>query len=425
MTMRQPLVTERLYYNDATLSCFNAEVTDIREASRANGQSVWQIALNRTAFYPTSGGQPFDVGTLEATSRSGAVLSVEVLEVVEDDAGEVWHVTQKPLLAGTMVTGRVNRERRVDHMQQHSGQHLLSAAFQRECAATTVSFRLGAESSTIDLAVEKLTDEVILRVEKLCNTVIAENRPVRLHTVQRAEAEALLAEGKLRKLPEREGTIRMVEITEFDLNACGGTHVRATGQIGGLLMRKVEKVRQGMRVEFVCGQRAVAAARLDYARLHAAAGLLTTAPAQLVEMIAKQVADGKAAAKERHTLLEEVARMTAASMVRESSADEGLMVRVFPDRDAEFLKLLAHALMKSVGGKIVLLASTQAEPAAVVLARTSGAEMHCGEVLRPQLAKFNARGGGSAEMAQGAVPRAALDALLAGLEADVRARVQR
>ena len=418
-------MTERLYYNDATLSTFSAEVTDIREASRANGQSVWQIALDRSAFYPTSGGQPFDVGTLQATSRSGAVLSVDVLEVVEDDAGEVWHVTQKPLLAGTEVTGSVDRERRLDHMQQHSGQHLLSAAFLRECAATTVSFHLGSESSTIDLAVEKLSDEAMQRVEKLCNVVIAEDRSVSLHTVPRAAAEAMLAEGKLRKLPEREGTIRMVEIADFDLNACGGTHVRATGQIGGLLIRKVEKVRQGMRVEFVCGQRAVAAARLDYARLQSAAGLLTTAPAQLPEMIAKQLADAKAAAKERHGLLEDLARMTAATMLREASADERLMTRVFADRDAGFLKLLAHALMKAAEGKMILLASTQAEPVTVVLARGSGVALHCGNLLRQQLEKCNARGGGSAEMAQGAVPQSSLDALLAGLAADLHPQVQR
>src|SRR5580698_8160483 len=272
-------MTDRLYYRDSFARTFSAHVTDIREASRADGVSVWQIALNQTAFYPTSGGQPHDMGTLRATSRNGAVLEIPVEGVEEDETGQLWHFTRKPLLAGAAVEGEIDWTRRLDHIQQHSGQHLLSAVFARELHAPTVSFHLGEASSTIDIAVESLAHHSLERVEHIANELIAEDRAVTMRTVDRSEADSLLAAGTLRKLPEREGTIRIIEIADYDLNACGGTHVRGTGQIGGLLIRGVERVRQGMRIEFVCGLRAVAAARADFTALTRGASLLSMARA--------------------------------------------------------------------------------------------------------------------------------------------------
>ncbi len=415
-------MAQRLYYYDASLATFEAEVTDIREVSRANGQSLWQIALDRSAFYPTSGGQPHDTGVLEATARSGAKLEVPIVEVLEDEAGEVWHLTHKPLLAGTRVEGRIDWARRLDHMQQHSGQHLLSAAFQREFAAPTVSFHLGEESSTIDLAVEGLGNDQMVRVERLANEVIAENRSVSLRTVQRDGAEALLASGILRKLPERQGSIRMVEIADFDLNACGGTHVSATGEIGCLLIRRIDKVSNGLRVEFVCGLRAVDAARRDFPTLSTAAALLSSAPRQLPEAIARLQAENKAAAKENQSLLEEIARHMAAELLAGAPQDNGLRFirEALENRDLTFLKLLARNLTKASAEAVVLLASTQVEPAAVLLARGSQSDVHCGNLLRERLAALCVRGGGSADMAQGAIPRDHLDELLAQVENAIR-----
>src|SRR5579883_2211238 len=210
---------DRLYYDDSFLRTFSARVVDIREASRTGGLSLWQIALDRTAFYPTSGGQPFDTGTLTATSRNGAVLEIPVESVEEDEAGHVWHFTRKPLTAGTEVHGSIDWPRRLDHIQQHSGQHLLSAVFARELAAHTVSFHLGESLSTIDLATGPIAHYSLERVERIANEIIAENRPVTIRTVSRDEAEKLLAEGALRKLPGREGSIRLIEIAAYDLNA--------------------------------------------------------------------------------------------------------------------------------------------------------------------------------------------------------------
>jgi alanyl-tRNA synthetase len=300
------VVAERLYYDASALEPraleFAATVTDIRLDSKDASGQLWQISLNKTAFYPVGGGQPWDVGTLTATSRSGAVLEVQVERVEEDEAGEVWHYVRKPLLEGAEVMGCVDAERRRYHAQQHSGQHLLSAMFLQELGAKTVSFHLGADKVTIDLAVEKLGEEELERVERAANGLIYEDRAITPKWVERAEAEAMLERGELRKLPERDGPMRIVEMQGVEFNACGGTHVAATGAIGSILLRRTEKVKQGTRVEFCCGLRAVQAARNDYGLLRQVAGLLTVGAKDVPGRVEKLLADGKAAAKELKVL---------------------------------------------------------------------------------------------------------------------------
>jgi len=301
-------VAERLYYEDAAALEFRAVVTDIRLDSHAVAESgqreqVWQVALDRTAFYPVGGGQPWDTGVLVATAKSGAVLEVPVERVEEDEAGEVWHFVRKPLPEGTEVVGRVDAERRMDHAQQHTGQHLLSAVFLKELGAPTISFHLGADSVTIDLKVEKVSEEELRRVEAVANRLIYEDRAMRPGWVSREEAEAMLARGELRKLPERSGAMRIVEMEGVEFNACGGTHVRSTGAIGGLLVRRVEKVKQGWRVEFCCGSRAVRVAGKDFARLRELGALLSVGVGDLAGRVAGLIEDKKSAAKEAKTLL--------------------------------------------------------------------------------------------------------------------------
>jgi alanyl-tRNA synthetase len=302
-------VAERLYYaGDAAAALeFRAVVTDVRLDSHAVGESgqkeqVWQVALDRTAFYPAGGGQPWDTGVLVATARSGAVLEVPVERVEEDEAGEVWHYVRKPLPEGTEIVGRVDADRRMDHAQQHTGQHLLSAMFLKELGARTVSFHLGADSVTIDLAsregAEKVSEEELRLVEAAANRLIYEDRAMRPRWVEREEAEAMLARGELRKLPERAGRIRIVEMEGVEFNACGGTHVRSTGAIGGLLVRRVEKVKQGQRVEFCCGLRAVRAAGRDYALLRQTGLLLSVGAADIPDRVQRLQEDKKAAVKE-------------------------------------------------------------------------------------------------------------------------------
>jgi alanyl-tRNA synthetase len=310
-------VAERLYFDAAGEAAaaleFRAVVTDVRLDSHAVGESgqkeqVWQVALDRTAFYPAGGGQPWDTGLLVATAKSGAVLEVPVERVEEDEAGEVWHYVRKPLPEGTEIVGRVDADRRMDHAQQHTGQHLLSAMFLQELGARTVSFHLGADSVTIDLAVEKVSEEELRLVEAAANRLIYEDRAMRPTWVEREEAEAMLARGELRKLPERAGRMRIVEMEGVEFNACGGTHVRSTGAIGGLLVRRVEKVKQGQRVEFCCGLRAVRATGKDYARLRELGGLLSVGPADLAGRVAGLIEDKKVSAKRIKSLEKELSQ---------------------------------------------------------------------------------------------------------------------
>jgi alanyl-tRNA synthetase len=218
------VVATRLYYDDPALE-FHGIVTDIRLDSRSADGALWQVSLDRTVFYPKGGGQPWDTGVLVATAKSGAVLEVPVERVEEDESGEVWHYVRKPLPQGTEIVGRVDACRRLDHAQQHSGQHLLSAMFLRELNARTVSFHLGAESVTIDLALPedaaKLTDADLERIEAVTNRVVYEDRIIAPKWVPRAEAEAMLERGDLRKLPERDGPMRIVEMRGVEFNACG------------------------------------------------------------------------------------------------------------------------------------------------------------------------------------------------------------
>ena len=411
-------MAERLYYADSFLKSFDATVVDIREHSRKDGSSIWHIALDRTAFYPSSGGQPHDTGTLTATSPSGATLTLPVFSVEEDESGEVWHATQKPLPAGTRIAGAIDWSRRLDHMQHHSGQHLLSAICARELGAATVSFHLGEEVSTIDLAVEVLTRDQIVHLEELTNLAIAEDHVLEMKTVEAEEAQSMLAAGRLRKLPERAGAIRLIEIPGIDLNACGGTHVRSLGQIGGLSLRGTERVKSSVRLSFVCGLRAAQTARRDNELLTQLAGSLSIQRESLPDAIERKVTEARHSAKERQRLREELADYHASRLLVEDPIDGGkrLVVRRFADRDATYIKLLASRLVAAAPQTIVLLASTEQEPASLVLAHSVDVnKLHCGQMLTAALAAEGLRGGGSPTMAQGQAPEAVLHKIMESL----------
>jgi alanyl-tRNA synthetase len=438
---------ERLYYADSALTEFNATVTDIRERSRNGGTSVWQVALDRTAFYPTSGGQPHDTGTLAATAPSGARLEAPVIEVEEDEQGEVWHLTPKPLLAGTQIEGLIDRERRTDHMQQHSGQHLLSALFYRELRALTISFHLGDTVSTIDLNKESIKPAELAHIERLANDIVAEGRPVTLRTVSAEHADLLLQAGTLRKLPTRAGDIRLVVISgegagsvtqtvngedapkhDLDVNACGGTHVASTSQIGAVLIRGTEHIRQSTRISFLCGNRAVAAARADDTLLTQLSRELSAPRTDLPAAVARLKSEARVATKERQNLREELANYHAARLLVEDSPQNDLRIvrRVFTDRDADYIKLLASRVTSAAAHTVALLASTRQpgqqpeEPATLVVACSPEPGRNAGELLRAAISASGGRGGGSATLAQGLVPPDQLPAVLDALEAKLR-----
>lgn len=414
---------ERLYYKDSFLKSFTAVVTDVRQLASNQGESVWQLAFDRTAFYPDSGGQPCDMGVSRATSPGGVALEVAVESVEEDEHGQVWHMVRKPLSVGTHVDAEIAWDRRLDHMQQHTGQHLLSAIFLRELNAPTVSFHLGQSSSTIDLAATPVAPHSVERIERLVNELIAENRPVSVHYVARAEAESMLASGALRKLPDRSGDIRLIEIAGIEHNACGGTHVRSTGQIGGMLLRSTEKVSRGVRVEFVCGLRAVQTARADAAILARSTAALSVGAADIPAAIERLKTESKNGTKERMDLREQLADYHAARLAVEVPIAGGLRLvnRTWRDRDASYVKLLATRLTSAAPSTVAIFCSENGVTVSLFFARSLDLAFDCGRMLREALAQLGLRGGGSADLAQGEVPAEQAQALRASLSEAVRA----
>ncbi len=383
-------VTDRLYYHDSFLYHFEAQVL---ESVELQGRPA--IVLDRTAFYPTSGGQVHDTGKFIL----GNDAEVPVAEVAEEEDGKIYHLTSSPVEPGQAVQGHIDAARRRDHMQQHSGQHVLSAAFVRLFDVPTVSFHMGAETCTIDLAVKSLTSSQIAQAEQLANEVIMEDRPVSIRFVSLDEARSL----DLRKLPPKQtGQLRLIDIADFDLTACGGTHVRSTGQIGAILVRKTENVKQGIRVEFVCGLRAVATARQDYTTLTEAAGHFSAHIRELPQQVQKVIQETKAAGKVQHKLLEELAELHARSLLAEISVKPRVVIAAYAERDAAFIKLLAQKLTAQPE-VVALLASGAGQPA-IVFAQTPGMKSNMGQLLKDVLAKLGGRGGGSADMAQGGLP---------------------
>ena len=391
-------LTDRLYYHDSFLREFDAAVISCTpEGPR------WKVILNKTAFYPTSGGQPHDLGTL------GDVQVVEVVDAPNIAAGpeasnpgdphHVVHYTTAEVAAGP-IHGRIDWSRRLDHMQQHTAQHLLSAAFIELFGFQTVSFHLGKGISTIDLAAPSVVLRQIEAAERRTNEIIFENRPVviRFGTAQQ------LAESGIRKKVDREGILRVIEIEGFDRQPCGGTHLARTGQAGLTLLRKLERSREHWRIEFVAGYRALAAARSDFATLTQAASLLSCALADVPAGITKIIEDRRTRNTAIKHLEERLANLEAQSLLQqhpETSSGPRLILAMPPDATPAYLALLAAKL---VAEKNVIALLVGRESGHVAAARSAELTQDLGATLRESLREFNGKGGGAKHFAQGALP---------------------
>ena len=393
-------MTKRLYYDSSEIHEFDSVVEAVTTPSPE--QSRPAVILRETAFYPTSGGQVHDTGwlTLNGAER------LRVTEVADAEDGRIVHYLEAPAppLAGAAVHGSIDAERRRDHMQQHTGQHVLSAAFVELYQMPTVSFHMGTSEAycSIDLAVPAVSPEQIVAAEKRANQIVFEDRPVRVRYVSRAEAEKL----GLRKLPPAErDELRLIEIADFDLSACGGTHVGSSGQIGSILLRKTEKVRQGTRVEFVCGNRAVRMARRDYSALTEAAALFSAQLWDVPEQIRKNADESRLLRKQKDDTLDQLAEVMALAALNAESETSGrkIIVRVFSDRDIGFAKLFAQKVTRAGTTAIALVASI-VEPPGLVFAQTPGGSADMGALLKQVLSSVGGRGGGSRDFAQGGVP---------------------
>ena len=377
-------MTERLYYHDAYLRQFDAQALE----SAGDGNTVY---LDRTAFYPTSGGQPFDLGS---------IAGIAVREVI-DEGDRIAHRMAAPLAAGPVACS-IDWTRRFDHMQQHTGQHLISAVFEELFHLRTVSFHLGAESSTIDLEGGAVDARVIAAVEARANEIVWENRPVGVTYEESAAVQGL------RKPSDREGTLRIIAIEGLDRSACGGTHVRATGEIGTVLLRKTEKIRQSVRVEFLCGGRAVRRAHADYEALSRVAQIFSSSLDEAPAVVAAQMETARNGDKARRKLELDLAAYQGKELYQNTApGPDGLRRAVKRATSGSLDELRAVAQNFTAQPQSVFVA-TLAAPPSILLATSADSGVDAGQKLKAALTEAGGRGGGTARMAQGSVPDAAL-----------------
>lgn len=385
-------MSERLYYDDSYLREFRARVLDRSQDGRI-------LYLDRTAFYPTSGGQPHDVGSI-----AGAA----VVDVVDEEE-RIAHRIASPVDT-VEVDCSVDWARRYDHMQQHSGQHLLSAVFIEQFGIETCSFHLGEEISTLDLEAPAIGVEKVIGAERRANEAVWENRPIVV------TYEDAVSAGDLRKPTGRAGTLRVVSIEGLDRIACGGTHVRLTGEIGPILIRRLEKIRNTVRVEFLCGGRAVRRSRADYDLLTRTAQAFSTSLDEVPQVASAQLDTVRDSERMRRKLEAELARYQGRELYEATPPDASgvrRIVRRVPKGSMEELRALAQSF--TAQPKAVFIGVVE-QPSAVLLAVSTDADVDAGKTLQPIVAQAGGRGGGSARMAQGSVPSVeALDTVVQSL----------
>lgn len=379
--------TERLYYADSHLIEFEARVVDVTE--RVSGWTA--VVLNRTAFYPTGGGQPSDTGTLNGS---------RVVECIDDGERGVLHVVQGLAPArNAIVSGRVDWLRRLDHMQQHTGQHILSQAFIKLFNAPTKSFRVLETTCEIDVELHNPTTEVIERAVELANNVVWEDRAITIHNVTSDQA----AEMALRKQPAREGDLRLIEIEGFDLTPCGGTHAYRTGEVGMIAMRSWERAKGLTRIEFVAGVRALADYRKANRTAREVAALFSTGRDDAPQNAAQLVEENKELHRQVRALEEEAAGVEAERLFAAAdvlSDGTRVIAHIFAARDPESLKQLAHALIAHPQ-TIAILASSDQDAARLIFARSADAPGDMNALMREACTLLDGRGGGRPDMAQG------------------------
>jgi alanyl-tRNA synthetase len=380
------MATHRIYYDDSFARDFEAKVLTCEPCVHGS-TPAWEVVLEETALYPASGGQPCDFGKLG---------DANVLEV-RDDGDEIVHIVDRELPAGP-IHGCVDWVRRFDHMQQHTGQHLLSAMFQERFGRPTVSFHLGAELSSIDLRGAEPTAEILEGAERAANRIIFEDRPINV----RYGTQEQLAEMGVRKEVERTGILRAIEIEGADLQPCGGTHVRRSAQIGMLLVRRCTKMRQDWRVEFACGARAERLARNDFRLIARTAANLACAPDDLADAAARLVTERDTNFKEVRSLLQRLAELEAASVLQSTPASGSgirIIVRAFDEStQPDYLGFFSTQLAKTEG--VVSLLGLKGNGQVVFAQHPSdGKDMNA--LLKRVFERFTGKGGGNRDFARG------------------------
>jgi alanyl-tRNA synthetase len=390
-------MTQRIYYSEPYRRSFDGTILAVDTVA---GHT--HVTLDQTAFYPTSGGQPFDTGTL-----GGAAVT----DVIDREDGTIAHVVSGSPRVGEVVTGEIDWARRFDHMQQHTGQHVLSAAFDRLCGVRTESFHMGqlhpttqntrggglGLSSTIDLARE-VSESEIAKAEDDANRIVWEDRPVTIRFASPEEAAAM----PLRKESARTGPLRLIEVRDYDLSACGGTHVERTGAIGMIAIGGWEKFKGGSRVEFLCGGWALQRFRVWRGALSAVQKHLSVPPIEMAASIERMQEDAKGIQRTVRGFQEKLAAHEAQALAAraERIGDTLLIAEALEGWDPQGLKAIAVAATAAQPEAVVAL-FTSSTPAQVVIARGSKSNVDAGALLKRLAAEFGGKGGGKPDLAQG------------------------
>ncbi|MCX7763054.1 MAG: DHHA1 domain-containing protein [Candidatus Kryptonium sp.] len=375
-------MTQKLYYTDSYTTNFRAKVIDVKTY---NAQSA--IILDKTYFYPTSGGQEHDTGFINNS---------KVVDVIETDEDEILHLIDGDIPSGE-VECKIDWERRFSNMQQHTGQHILSRAFEILLNAETVSSRLGDDVGTIDLDIDSLNYDKVHEVESLANQIVWENRDVKIHFVNDSE----ISKFPLRKPPKVSGTIRIIEVSNFDYSPCGGTHVSKTGEIGLIKVKRWERVKGGLiRVEFVCGIRALRDYQVKNKVSNELVSLLSVRDFELSEQVSKILETQKEKQRLINFLMEKLIEFEAETLVKSSEkvGTVNLISASFEDRNPEELKILARKLIQHP--QIVAVLGAKFNGANFIMARSADVQIDLKEILSEVLNLTGGRGGGKSDFVQ-------------------------
>jgi alanyl-tRNA synthetase len=375
---------KKLYYQDAYIKSFTAQVVD--QGKDSDGK--YYIVLDQTAFYPTGGGQPHDIGTIE---------NIKVLNV-EETEGEVRHYLESDVHdVSSPVYGVIDWDRRYDHMQQHAGQHILSAAFEQLYGYKTIGFHLGNETLTIDLETGNLFESEALKVEELANQIILENRPIETKWVTEAE----LVNYNLRKETKVKEDIRLVIIPNFDYNGCGGTHPNATGEVQAIKIIDWERQKKKVRVQFVCGNRVLKQFHQKNRVLMELTKLLNAPEKDMQEAVTRLLENSKSIEKELEQTLETLLHNEAKGLLEKGKGDNRIVSGVFQNRSIQELQKLARMIIEEDEETIVLFVSQNENRLQLVGARGTSENASMKKVIGNALSIINGKGGGSDSFAQG------------------------
>ena len=373
-------MTHRLYYSDSYLLEFDATVIDAQPRNAHVG-----VVLDRTAFYPTSGGQPHDTGTLN---------NLPVIDVLEDEEDRIVHVVAEDV-QGT-VRGTVDWSRRFDHMQQHTGQHILSQACLRTLGAQTRAVHLGGEVSTLDLDRPEMSAEAVASAEDLANQIVFEDRPVLVREVEETDLISL----QLRRPPKKHGRIRVVEVEDFDRSACGGTHVRRTGEVGPIKIRRWERFKGGTRVEFYCGWRALRDYRWKNALTLELASQLTVKDAEVLGAVSRLAGQLRDRDRVLADVQDRLIDLEARQRLAQTPGPPYLVAAVLPEWTTAMVTAMAGRLAKA-DSTVAVLGSSEGH---LVIARSADLDLDAAALLTQVVQQHGGRGGGRPAYAQGSVP---------------------